>query len=241
MPQMLMQKLATMIQEQGITPGHRLPAERKLCEMLDISRATLREVLKQLNAQGLLQTKIGSGTVLLKSPDVWGIDFNLDALDSWIKDDRGYCFDVHEARAVLEGAIARYAAIRATDEDRQRIHQAYQQLQQVKDTGDANQALEADVLFHLAVAEASHNVVLIQMMRNILALLQHNVAEGRRTIYANQLERLNHQHAALIQAIDERNPDMAFAAMSQHIHYVIDAVKEFDEETARHQRKKRLL
>ncbi len=236
------QKLAEMLETLGLNVGDRLPAERKLCEMLSMSRATLREALSQLNAQGMLSKRQGSGSYLNAHPSLWSISPNLNVLGSLMSEDPDYRYDVQEARAVLESGTAWYAAKRASEEDRQMIREAYERLLHYQAQGQDELSADADAAFHLAIAEASHNVVLIQMMRNVFKLLRYNVALGRRKLYADQqrFDQLNLQHAEVLEAIERRDPEAASRAVRQHLDFVIQEVREIDEAEARRLRKNRL-
>ncbi len=238
----LISALGEVIKDQGIEIGGRLPAERKLCEMLSISRTRLRELLKQLTAQGLIDTKIGSGTFLRQDPKMWKIDNHLNQIGRLLSQDPDYRFDVQEARAVLEGGTAWYAALRATDEEKAMIRAAYEQLQHYQQVEDLDRAADADANFHLAIAEASHNVVLIQLMRNVFELLHHNVVLARHKMYTDTVmaNQLNQQHTELLSAIEQKDAHGALNSVQQHIHYVIDQVKQIDEAEARQERKNRL-
>ncbi|NEN74911.1 FCD domain-containing protein [Pelistega sp. NLN82] len=238
----LIASLCDMIQSQGIEVGDRLPAERKLCEMLSVSRTRLRELLKQLMAQGIIETKVGSGTFLKQNPVIQKMDANLHQVDSLLLQDPDYRFDVQEARAVLESGAAWYAALRATDEEKNHIRAVYKELQHYQNIGDLEKAAHADAKFHLAIAEASHNIVLIQLMRNVFELLRHNVVLARHKMYTDTLmvDQLNHQHSTLLTAIEQKDATNALKSVQQHIHYVIDQVKQIDEEIARQERKNRL-
>lgn len=234
--------LGNIIGDLGIAIGGRLPAERKLCEMLSISRTRLRELLKQLTAQGFVDTRVGSGTFLRQPPSVWKIDSNIHQLSQLLDDDPNYRFDVQEARAVLEGGTAWYAALRATEQDKQHIRLAHDALLEHQANNQFDLAADADANFHLAIAEASHNAVLIQLMRNVFELLHHNVVLARHKMYTdeNMVAQLNVQHFQVMTAIEQGNAQQALECVQGHIHYVIDQVKEINESEARILRTNRL-
>lgn len=238
----LISALGRIIKDQSIEVGERLPAERKLCEMLSISRTKLRELLKQLIAQNFIETKVGSGTFLKQDPAMWKVDINLNQIGRLLAQDPNYRFDVQEARAVLEGGTAWYAALRATDEEKAHIREAYEKLQYYQQIGDLANAADADANFHLAIAEASHNAVLIQLMRHVFELLHHNVVLARHKMYTDDrmTEQLNLQHTELLNAIERKDANSALKSVQKHIHYVIEQVKQIDEAEARQERKNRL-
>ncbi|MEB3754208.1 transcriptional regulator LldR [Acinetobacter sp. MD2(2019)] len=238
----VIQQLSKLIEQQDMQVGDRLPSERKLCEQLTVSRASLREALQKMNNMGILVSKVGNGTYLEKLPDHWSEQFIIQPISSLIHEDPLYRFDVQEARLVLEGGTAWYAAQRATEEDRAKIHFYYDQVLHFQSSGDADKASEADANFHLAIAEASHNSVLIQMMRSLFNLLQYNVVLGRRKIYtdSHKFEQLHLQHSQVMDAIDRQDPETARASVCSHIEYIIEQVRGIDETEARMQRVSRL-
>jgi len=142
----------------------------------------------------------------------------------------------------LRGGTAWYAAQRSTAEDRIKIRHYYDQIAHFQSLGDADQASLADAHFHLAIAEASHNLVLIQVMQGLFDLLQYNVVLGRRKVYSetHRFDQLHDQHFKVMDAIERQDPDAARNAVCGHIEFVVQQVRSIDEEEARHQRASRL-
>ncbi|AUX86658.1 transcriptional regulator LldR [Acinetobacter tandoii] len=238
----VLQSLRHLIETQQMKVGDRLPAERKLCEQLGVSRSSLREAIQQLTSQGMLVSKVGAGTYLQQLPSSWSQHQIVQPLSELIDEDPAYRFDVQEARIILEGGTAWHAALRATPEDIQHIRDCYDQITHFQSLGDDEQAARADANFHLAIAEASHNLVLIQVMRGVFDLLQFNVALGRRKVYseAHRFDQLHEQHLQVIDAIERRDPEAARKAVCGHIEFVVQQVRSIDEEEARRQRSSRL-
>lgn len=238
----VVQDLRTLVEKNQMQVGDRLPAERKLCEQLGVSRSSLREAIQQLTSQGMLVSKVGAGTFLQQLPTNWSQYQIVQPLSNLIDEDPAYRFDVQEARMVLEGGTAWYAAQRATSEDLKNIRACYEQIAHFQILGDDDQAAIADAKFHLAIAEASHNLVLIQMMRGLFDLLQYNVVLGRRKVYteAHRFDQLHDQHFQVMDAIERQDPEAARTAVCGHIEFVVQQVRMIDEEDARRQRASRL-
>ena len=238
----VVQDLRTLVEKNQMQVGDRLPAERKLCEQLGVSRSSLREAIQQLASQGMLVSKVGAGTFLQQLPTNWSQYQIVQPLSNLIDEDPAYRFDVQEARMVLEGGTAWYAAQRATAEDLKKIRACYEQIVHFQILGDDDQAAIADAKFHLAIAEASHNLVLIQMMRGLFDLLQYNVVLGRRKVYteAHRFDQLHDQHFQVMDAIERQDPEAARTAVCGHIEFVVQQVRMIDEEDARRQRASRL-
>ena len=180
----VVQSLRSLIEKNHMQVGDRLPAERKLCEQLGVSRSSLREALQHLVSQGMLVSRVGAGTYLQELPNHWSQHHIVQPLSDLMDVDPEYRFDVQESRLILEGGTAWYAAQRATPDDIKKIRQCYDQIAHYQLLGDDDEAARADARFHLAIAEASHNVVLIQLMRSLFDLLQFNVVLGRRKVYS---------------------------------------------------------
>lgn len=238
----VVQSLRILIQQNNMQVGDRLPAERKLCEQLGVSRSSLREAIQQLTSQGILLSKVGAGTYLQQPPVDWSQHQIVKPLSDLMDEDPEYRFDVQEARLILEGGTAWYAAQRATPDDIVNIRHCYERIAHYQAIGDDDEAARADAKFHLAIAEASHNVVLIQMMRSLFDLLQFNVVLGRRKVYSesHRFDQLQDQHFQVMAAIEHQDPEAAKKAVCGHIEFVIKQVRIIDEEEARQQRASRL-
>lgn len=250
----VIEQLMLLIDSHGLQDGERLPAERQLCEQLGVSRTSLREALQQLNSVGITESRTGSGTFVKdrqKAKDYRPLEALADDLSDTLimqtltpllEQDPLYRLDVQEARIVLEGGTAWYAAQRATRQDIEKIQFYYHQLAESQAHGDTEQAASADANFHLAIAEASQNAVLLQMMKNVFHLLRHNVVLARRKIYTEHygFETLQAQHSMILNAITKHDANTARQAIGQHIEFVIQQVTKIDEATARQQRISRL-
>lgn len=107
---------------------------------------------------------------------------------------------------------------------------------------DPDIASQADVRFHLAIAEASHNIVLLQTMRGFFDVLQSSVKHSRQRMYLVPpvFSQLTEQHQAVIDAIFAGDADGARKAMMAHLSFVHTTMKRFDEDQARHARITRL-
>ncbi len=228
-------QIETMIADGGLQAGERLPAERQLAERLGISRPSLREALKKLASKGLLTTRQGGGTYVQKSLDA-GISDPLLALLQQQPESR---FDVLEVRHALDGQAAYYAALRATDEDRYRIQKAYEHMLDLHHNSDdpLDEAL-ADAAFHLSITEASHNIVLLHVMRSLFTVLQKSIKHNLDKLYTipKVFEPLSRQHEALMRAVITGDPEAARHAAQDHMVFVEESLQSIDKQQARHER-----
>jgi GntR family L-lactate dehydrogenase operon transcriptional regulator len=241
----LVEQLRTLITDRGLQPGDRLPAERQLALELGASRPSVREAIHQLASQGLLRSRQGGGTYV-QAPAAggaaWPHQHLVRTLGDLVSDDPEYRYDVLEARHALEGGTAWHAALRATPEDRARIQACFDDLRRLQDGDDPDLAAQADARFHLAIAEASHNAVLLQMMRGLFELLRATVTENRQRMYTvrHTHAQLARQHLAVMDAILRGDAEAARTAVWQHLEFVHAAVRALDEDEARRARSSRL-
>ncbi|RMX11734.1 FCD domain-containing protein [Allofranklinella schreckenbergeri] len=221
------QRLQEWIGQGQWQPGQRLPAERALAQQLGVSRPSLREAIGLLASQGILSTRRGDGTYVQAPSNAFLLPGQIEP-KAPILSDPEYSFDVMEARAALESSTAWLAAQRATTVDKERIRRCFDAMVRHQQSGQSLLSAQADVQFHLAIAEASHNVVLLRVMHSLFELLSSTVLQSRRAIFAmseaQTAEALTQQHYALMQAIIEGDADGARQAIEQHLGYVRDSV-----------------
>jgi GntR family transcriptional repressor for pyruvate dehydrogenase complex len=189
--------------------GERIPPERELCLQLGVGRASLREALKALEIMGMIETRLGDGTYVrhrsdfLSRPLLWAITGS--ALSE--------IHELVEARRLIEVESAGFAAERATAEDLKEIGNHLDRME--TNLNDVAAFQEADVGFHLAVAQAAHNRILHNALQLIRNLMQQWIGETL-TLPGVATEALD-QHKQIFLALAKRNPERAKAAMAQHL------------------------
>ena len=231
----IVQRLEGMILEGTLKAGERLPAERTLAEQFGVSRPSLREAIQKLAAKGLLVSRQGGGNYVVESLGTTFSDPLLHLLESNPEAQR----DLLEFRHTLEASCAYYAAMRATDVDRERLTTAFNELQDCYTRHDEVSRAEegaADAKFHLAIAEASHNAVLLHTIRGLFDLLKRNVVTNIGGMYKQRTETrdmLISQHRELYLAIIEGRAEQAREVSSRHILYVQEVLEEVRQEVQR--------
>lgn len=242
MPRRLSDEVASrvraLIEEQQLEAGMKLPAERQLAVQLGVSRNSLREALAKLVSEGVLISRRGGGTFVRWQHEAWSEQNIVQPLKSLMADDPDYSFDILEARHAIEASTAWHAAMRATSADKEKIRLCFEATQ----SEDPDLASQADVRFHLAIAEASHNVVLLQTMRGFFDVLQSSVKQSRQRMYLVPpvFSQLTEQHQAVLDAIVAGDADGARKAMMAHLSFVHTTIKQFEEDQARQARITRL-
>lgn len=225
------EQLERMIADGSLNPGDRLPAERALSEEMGVSRPSLREAIQKLISKGLLFTRPGGGTFVKNNI---ATNFN-DPMIAMFRENPEYRFDVLEIRHALEGNAAYYAALRATDDDKEKIRKNYDKMIALHGSKDPMDEARADSAFHLSIVEASHNLVLLHVMRGLFELLQNSISHNLDKLYTipRTFQPLSQQHKTLMEAVVEGRAEDARAAAQNHLAFVEDKIKEIDDDEAR--------
>ncbi|MDP6189372.1 MAG: pyruvate dehydrogenase complex transcriptional repressor PdhR [Gammaproteobacteria bacterium] len=230
----IMEQLEAMILEGSLKPGQKLPPERELAVQFEVSRPSLREALQKLAARGLIHSRQGGGSYVAENV---GNSF-VDPLTQLFASHPEAQYDLLEFRHALEGVTAYYAALRCTDADRVRLQTCHDNLQAAHDAKQFAKETKADADFHLAIAEASHNAVLLHTMRALFTLLRKNIYNNLESIYPKRDIRalIHDQHSVLLQSILDGDPEAARKAAHDHLAFVEDAIIEQSKESTRSQR-----
>ena len=192
-------------------PGDRLPTEREMAQQFGVSRVTVRDALRALEANGLVRVKVGGqGGPYVSAPD---IELLSDSFSTHLHL-RGTTFhDLAEARQALETTAAQLAAQRATAEDLSALEGAIHSPEQAP---KARAAAASSIDFHTALVTASHNQALLAMFGATRTLIQ----EAFDQLHAQQpdmADAARNTHTELYAAISERDADRAGALMREHL------------------------
>lgn len=193
----------------GVEPGDRMPSERALAEAFGVGRSAMREALKALTLIGLLEVRHGDGTYLKKAdsallPQVieWGLLLG-----------ERRTMDLVEARQKIETVIAGLAAERRTAEDVEDLRRLLARMEAM----DRDHAgfVDADVAFHLKLAEAAGNTALREILSSVQALLRAWIA---RVVAANESTAVSYlDHVPIFGAVERGDAAAAAAAMEAHM------------------------
>lgn len=211
-------QIETLILQGILRPGERLPSERELSERLGVSRPSLREAVAALQDVGLLTTRAGAGIYVA---EVLGAAFSPALIRLFAQHDQAV-FDYISFRRDMEGLAAERAAQLGTDTDLKVIDTIFQRMMAAHDKRNPNEEAALDAQFHIAIIEASHNVIMLHMMRAMFGLLKEGVFYNRSVMFRNRSTRdtLLAQHKAINDALQARDPVAARAAVSEHMNFV---------------------
>jgi GntR family transcriptional repressor for pyruvate dehydrogenase complex len=209
----IVQQVEESILQGHLKPGDQLPAERDLAQSFGVSRTAVREAVKTLREKGLVEAYSGRGTFVTNGTS-HAIRQSLDLMIR-VSQQEG---SVHlaELRQVLEPEIAALAALRIEEQLLTTMREAVTAMD--RSLHDPEAYIEADLDFHLALAEAVGNPLILSLLDSIVGLLR----EQRSRIFTvdGGPERGQFHHKQILQAIERRDSDAARDAMRAHLEQV---------------------
>jgi GntR family transcriptional repressor for pyruvate dehydrogenase complex len=210
-------QIKNLISEGQLKPGDRLPPERELIKQFGVSRPSLREALNSLVTMGFLEIKQSKRT-FVKSVASERME---DPLSLLIKTDTQKIFDLIEVRKAMEVWGASQAAQRATEEDIKRLESIVEEMEKTFEEGREWDKEDAD--FHLAIAQATHNMVQTHIMSTMYDLLRESVAK----VFTDKtkIKKLFQQHSRILNAIKNHSPEKARERALEHLDYVDSEVR----------------
>ena len=220
LPMATAQKVKTMIIQSGMKPGDRLPTETELAELFGVSRSTLREAMKFLRAENVVVIRQGSGTFVSA-----GTGIGEDPLGLHLTNQENLLYNLFETRMLIEPQIAGLAVERATPEDIRNLELMVAEMEQIQI--NSKETAEMDVRFHTAVAECTHNDVLIRVVPIINESIRRSHFDTHDDL--ESFKRAKRSHAAICRAIAEGNYTEAKFFAERHVWETLNDVKEMEE------------
>lgn len=207
-----------------LRPGERLPPERDLAERLGVSRPSLRDAIAELSERGLLASRAGSGVFVA---EVLGSAFSPALIQLFAGHDEAV-LDYIAFRRDMEALTAERAARLGSDTDLKVVDAIFRKMEAAHQKRDPTEESELDAQFHMAIIEASHNVIMLHMMRSMFDLLRQGVFYNRQMLFRNRMTRdhLLDQHRAINAAVQARDPAAARAAVEAHLDYVVQSLQD---------------
>lgn len=214
--QSVAEQIACLIDDGAFPPGTRLPGERELAEKLGVSRVTIREAEIALQALGRLEIKTGSGVYVSENRHSGSGSLP-----------KASAFEVTEARLLVESESAALAAHHITDDAIERLAALIDQMS----TGSEDAANEADELFHLTIAEASHNAAMLHTVKSLWRMREElpQVKATYAAVCVHDSASRTEEHRAVFEALKARDPAAARAAMREHFHRLLESMLEATE------------
>jgi GntR family transcriptional repressor for pyruvate dehydrogenase complex len=212
--ELIVQQVEESILKGQLKPGDQLPAERDLAQRFGVSRTAVREAVKALREKGLVEAYSGRGTFVTDGT-THAIRHSLDLLIR-INQQEGWTH-LAELRYILEPEIAALAAPRIEEQLLSTMREAVAAME--RSLHDPEAYVEADLDFHLALAEAAGNPLVLSLLDSIVGLLR----EQRSRIFNVEggPERGQFHHKRILAAVEARNAEAARETMRDHLQQVL--------------------
>src|SRR5438270_6053082 len=212
----IVEQIRALIHEGRWAPGDQIPPERELAERFRVSRTSVREALRALERQGVIDSRQGGGT-FVRTADTEAL---VPPLAAAILRGRRELAEVLEVRELIEPGIARRAAVRATAEHVDELENLL--ARQRECIADGRPFVDEDTAFHYTLARAADNHILLRLHNVILDLLRES-----RQSYLHVPDRPQTSlrgHEAILSAVRRHDPEAAYAASLEHIVEVRDGI-----------------
>src|SRR6202789_1861396 len=216
----IVQQVEDSILQGQLKPGDQLPAERDLAQRFGVSRTAVREAVKTLREKGLVEAYSGRGTFVTNGTS-FAVRQSLDLMIRTNKQEGSA--NLSGLRLVLEPEIAGLAAEHMEEQLLTTMREAVAEMD--RNLHDPDAYVEADLDFHLALAEAADNPLILSLLDSIVGLLR----EQRSRIFNvdGGPERGQFHHKRILAAVEQRNPEAARQAMRAHLNQVLSDSSSF--------------
>jgi DNA-binding FadR family transcriptional regulator len=204
------ERLKQAIRNGDYSTGDQLPSERELSDMFGVSRVSVREAIRSLEAVGLVEVKHGAKTTVADPSQRATRD-----LGRWMRANRGEVIELLHVRGALDELAGKEAAERHDDAAIAKIVEANNAFEEAGRDGAVELLINRDKEFHLAVAEASGS----KLLHDLLAELHNHLAESRAVFFqpSGRAGRSAREHAAILAAIEKGDGAAAQRATRHHI------------------------
>lgn len=205
-----------LIKEGKFKAGDQLPSERELAETFKVSRTSVREALRALEAQGLIISRTGMGNFIADLP----IESLVAPLAKFLIKEKTALADIFELRKLIEPPIAALAADRATKSDIERMKRILDK--QSEAVGRGETGVEADAELHFAIGQATQNQALEKLVSGLMEVTSDSREESLQTNVRRKAS--IEAHGKIFSAIEQHNRASAQKAMLHHIEQVEESV-----------------
>ena len=207
----VIRQLQELITSGEYAVGDKLPAELELCRQLGVSRSTVREAYRMLNAYGMVEMKPGRGAFVRKLQR----HMDHEGVRAWFIEKEAELFELMEVRMAVEPIAVRMAIKRAGESQVRTIVEVHQRFVEAAERLDALELATLDEMFHTAIVEASNNRLLSKINR----LIDDEFKEYRTKAFSVE-ENVAHAlkpHGDIVEAILEKDTARALEAMTNHL------------------------
>ena len=206
-----------MIADDGFAPGDRFYSENDLTTRLGVSRSSVREAVRILEARGQLSVKHGKGIFITDARS-----HSFDAFVDWLKTNEVSLRENFEVRLMIEPQVARLAALNVTPEDVAKLSLVHEELLRTAEAGDAAETIGHDREFHRLLSQATQNKVLCALIRS---LVRAQIDGWISSLHIpGRLEKTMIEHSRILDAVIDGDGDAAMTHMTAHLSNAIEDV-----------------
>ncbi len=212
--QKIVENFTDSLIENNVSPGEKIPSEKKLMDQFDVSRGTIRQALQILISMGVLASVPGKGYYVTRG---YHVPLKTKELQDYLLQDN-YFFQVLEARRMVEKNVIKLAAKKATKEEYPALNEA---LEQLKEAESLPEKLKAAENVHLKIADCARNDVLTGVMKQLMAKVE---AEARKDDM-HSVAAYEH-HEKLVEEVKNGDLESLDEAVDEHMEFVREAFME---------------
>lgn len=200
-------RIEGLVSSGEVSAGDKLPSERDLAEMLQVSRPSIREAMIALEVSGVIEVRTGSGIYVADQSR---------QLSATVADEGIGPFEILEMRLLIEPETCALAAERISDDQLEQLRKIYNEMGRTSGTSEVE---GFDSQFHNLIAEASENTAIARTLSWLWLLRdQSELSRGfHRLIIEEGVYPVLDEHTAIFNALEARNPDEARKAMREHL------------------------
>jgi GntR family transcriptional repressor for pyruvate dehydrogenase complex len=207
-----------MIDDYNFTPGDKFFSEKELTEKLQVSRSSIREAVRILEATGRVKVRHGKGIYIADSAP-----HNLEAFADWLKTNEQSILDLFEVRLIIEPEVAWKAAKKATDEDVANMERACDDFELYASLNNTEETIRHDRAFHKLLARATKNKTLFFLMKSMATSLPDGWISSLHT--PGRIDKTMNEHGNILSAIKARDAERAANEMRTHLRNAVGDIK----------------
>lgn len=217
-------QIKTLIEQGDLKPGDKLPSERELVKRLSVSRPSIREALRSLEAMGLVHVQPGLGAFITEH----SIDTLTVRWHAWLLEHKQEVVKLLEVRQALEPSAAALATERITVEELKELDSNLLAMQKSGREGNTDLAVKTDIEFHDLLSQATRNSFLVELCDSI----NYALIESRYAYFQDQERILTswRQHSQIVEAIRKGDPEAAKSSLLEHVLHSKQLIQDFGEE-----------
>lgn len=214
--EMIVEQVKTLIKDGQLQPGQKLPPEKEFTQQLGVGRSSLREAINVLEALGYVQARKHKGIYVSSVSE----PILNDPLRQILDEDRSTLPQLYDLRKDIELAASQKAAERRNTDDLKRLASCLDRM--ARDKAESKLALQDDLEFHLAIAQATRNFLRLHVLKNIFELSNSYIDLVRVKVieFKTDIPQIYRQHETIFKSIESKRPLAARDAMEAHLTWV---------------------